>query len=281
MSARLLDGQALADAMLDAAAGQGGGRRRPCLAIVTADAPPAAAYLRRIERSAARAGVDVRIETLADGATAAAARAIVAALAADAGVDGILPLAPFAFPLADLVSAIPPAKDVDGLTPLNAGRLAQGLDGLFPCTPQAAIRLAEDAIGDLTGRVVTVVGASNAVGRPLAALLLRRGATVTVAHADTRDLVAACRPAELLFVAVGRPGLVTAAHVAPGAIVIDIGINAVDNGEGGMRIVGDVDAGSVATVAQAISAVPDGVGPLTAACLIANVIAAAAGALAG
>ncbi|MEH3106927.1 MAG: bifunctional 5,10-methylenetetrahydrofolate dehydrogenase/5,10-methenyltetrahydrofolate cyclohydrolase [Sphingomonas fennica] len=278
MSARLLDGRALADARLDAAAARVAALgRRPCLAIVTAGAPSAAAYLRRIERAAERAGVALRIETLAEGADAAAARARIAALAADAGVDGILPLAPFAPPLtlADLTAALPPEKDVDGLTPANAGRLAQGADGLHPCTPQAAILLAEDAAGSLKGRTATVVGASIAVGRPLAALLLARGATVTIAHADTRDLVAACRPAELLFVAVGKAGLVTADHVGAGAIVIDIGINAVDNGQGETAIVGDVDAGSVSAVAAAISAVPDGVGPLTAACLIDNVVAAA------
>jgi methylenetetrahydrofolate dehydrogenase (NADP+)/methenyltetrahydrofolate cyclohydrolase len=280
MSARILTGHALADRLLAQAADRAAAfrtaqGRAPMLALVGGDAPSAQAYISRIIRFAERTGVATRIVPL-PGDTASAIDCI-RALNGDAGVDGILILSPLpaGVALADVAAVLDPAKDVDGLTADNAGRLARGLAGLFPCTPQAAILLAEDAAGALRGQTVTVVGASVGVGRPLAELLLQRGATVTIAHVDTRDLAAACRSAGILFVAVGKAGLIPASHVAPGAVVIDIGINAVDDGDGGTMIVGDVDAAGIAAIARAISAVPDGVGPLTAAFLIDNVVAAA------
>jgi methylenetetrahydrofolate dehydrogenase (NADP+)/methenyltetrahydrofolate cyclohydrolase len=135
--------------------------------------------------------------------------------------------------------------------------------------------LAEDRLGDLRGRVITVVGASANVGRPLALLLLQRGATVTIAHIDTRDLAAACRMAELLFVAAGKASLIDASHIAPDATIIDIGINAIDDGQGGRTIVGDVDLAAVQGKAKSISAVPDGVGPITTSFVLANTLKAA------
>ena len=280
MTARILVGHAIADRLLADAAAQvtqlrATFRRPPLLALIGAGAPAAQAYIRRIDQFAERAGVETR--QIALPADPAAALACVARCSADPAIDGILLLAPLppGLSLAVLAAALDPAKDVDGLTADNAGRLARALGGLFPCTPQAAVLLAEEAAGDLRGRTATVVGASASVGRPLAELLLQRGVTLTVAHADTRDLAAACRTAELLFVAVGKAGLVCAGHVAPGAIVIDIGINAVNSEAGETTIVGDVDLASVAGIASAISAVPDGVGPVTAAFLIRNTVQAA------
>lgn len=282
MTTAILDGLEPARVMLAAtavearvfAAAQG---RPPCLALVTAKAPPALAYAERIAEFATRAGIVAQARVIEPDTTPAALLALIADLGRDVSVDGILPLAPLVpgLALARIGAALPAAKDVDGLGPENAGRLACGLDGLAPCTPQAAIHLAERACGSLAGKRATVVGASAGVGMPLAQMLVRRGATVTIAHAETRDLPAACRNAEVLFVAVGRAGLIGADHVAPGAVVIDIGINVIVDEQGQRRVVGDVDAQAVAGRAAALSAVPDGVGPLTTAFLMANVMKAA------
>lgn len=252
--------------------------RRPCLALLVMGAPPPAmAYARRIQEFAGPAGIDVRLVEGPQTATIDQMRDLLHALNADEAVDGILPLSPFpaGIALAGVAASLSPAKDVDGLTAHNAGQLACGLDGLFPCTPQAAVRLAEQMLGDLRGVNATVVGASANVGTPLALLLLQRGVTVTVAHIDTRDLAAACRTAELLFVAAGRPHLIDASHIAPGVTIVDIGINAVEDGQGNRSIVGDVDLQAVQGIARSISAVPDGVGPLTTTFLMANTVRAA------
>lgn len=282
MTAILLEGHAAARRMLDDAgpcvrAWSARSGRAPCLALLAVAAPSASAYLQRIEDYARIAGVVTRRIDVSYDVSTDDAMALISELNSDGGVDGILPLSPFSPGMAAArpAEALDPAKDVDGLTAANAGRLARGIDGLLPCTPQAALRLAEDQIGSVRGLRVTVVGASVSVGRPLVELLLQRGATVTVAHADTRDLVTACRTAEVLFVAAGKPGLIGASHVAAGATVIDIGINRVPDARGGGTIVGDVDLESVRPIVHAISAVPDGVGPLTTAFLIRNTLAAA------
>lgn len=283
MTAIILEGHDPAQRVLEQAAALSGSvqavrHRMPCLALVTADAQASArAYIRRIEAYAASAQVTVLTVDLPTGATTEQAIAAIDQLNRNDDVDGILPLAPFPpdIAFAQIAASILPDKDVDGLTAFNAGQLARGLEGLFPCTPQAAIRLAETAVGPLRGMTATVVGASGHVGRPLAEMLLQRGATVTVAHVDTRDLAAACNPSRLLFVAVGKVGLITDRHVGPGSTVIDIGINAIDDKAGGMLVVGDADRATVAPVAAALSAVPDGVGPLTSAFLIENCATAA------
>lgn len=280
---QIVDGHAVAGRLLADAAAQSDDIQRdigrtPCLAIVTFGAPPPAlAYARRIQEFAQKAHVDIRSVEAPVAASFDEMRSILQALNIDERVDGILPLAPFPtdISLAQIAAILSPEKDVDGLTAFSAGQLTSGLDGLFPCTPQAAVTLAETILGDLRGRVVTVVGASANVGRPLAFLLLQRGATVTIAHIDTRDLTAACRTAELLFVAAGKAGLIDASHIAPDATIIDIGINAVDDGQGGRRIVGDVDLPAVQGKAKSISAVPDGVGPITTSFVLANTIKAA------
>ncbi len=245
-------------------------------------------YLARQRSSAGAAGVEGTDAGIPAGATTQQAAALVRALAADPMVDGVallFPLPPSIEP-EGLVDLLDPRKDVDGLHPRNAGLLTAGREAqaFVPCTAMAAVTLAERTLGRLRGVPVTVVGASIRVGRPLAQLLLNREATVTVAHVATRDLEAACRGAELLFVAAGRAGLIRGSAIRPGAVVIDIGINPASVAEtarpgtanaGATQVVGDVDFASASAVASSISAVPDGVGPITTAFLMANTVHAA------
>ena len=175
-----------------------------------------------------------------------------------------------------MVVAIDPDKDVDGFHPVNAGRLATGAAGLVPCTPQACVLLARSVQPDLSGLDAVVVGRSNIVGKPVAQLLLAENATVTIAHSRTRDLPAACRRADLLVAAIGRPDFIPGEWIKPGAIVIDVGINRIADPKGGRgRLVGDVRYAEAAAVACAITPVPGGVGPMTIACLLANTLKAA------
>jgi methylenetetrahydrofolate dehydrogenase (NADP+)/methenyltetrahydrofolate cyclohydrolase len=175
---------------------------------------------------------------------------------------------------ARVVNAVGPEKDVDGFGIASAGRLATGQPGMVPCTPLGCLMLLRDRLGTLAGLEAVVIGRSNIVGKPMAQLLLRESCTVTMAHSRSRDLSAVARRADILVAAVGRPGLVTADWVKPGAVVIDVGINRVPDGTGGTRITGDVDFAAVAEVAGAITPVPGGVGPMTIACLLANTVAA-------
>jgi methylenetetrahydrofolate dehydrogenase (NADP+)/methenyltetrahydrofolate cyclohydrolase len=201
---------------------------------------------------------------------------VVARLNADPAVDGILvqlPL-PKGIDSARVIEAIDPAKDVDGFHPINVGRLSTGLPSLVPCTPRGCVILARRAAADLSGLHAVIVGRSNIVGKPLAQLLLAENCTVTIAHSRTRDLPAVCRMADILVAAVGRPRMLGAAHVKPGAIVIDVGINRVPTADGGSRLVGDVDYEAAASVAGAITPVPGGVGPMTIACLLDNTVVA-------
>ena len=197
---------------------------------------------------------------------------LVAELNDDDTVDGILVQLPLPEQIDPdhVVAAIDPAKDVDGLCPINAGRLAQGRPGLVPCTPQGVIELLANAEVELAGAEAVVLGRSILVGKPLAAMLLAANATVTVCHSRTRDLAAVCSRADVLVAAVGSPRLVTAEMVKPGATVIDVGTNRGDEG-----LIGDVDFDAVAAVAGAITPVPGGVGPMTIAMLLANTLKAA------
>ena len=169
-----------------------------------------------------------------------------------------------------MIGAIDPAKDVDGFTPENAGRLAVGEPGLVPCTPLGCLMLLKDRLGDLAGLEAVVVGRSNIVGKPMAQLLLRENCTVTVAHSRTRDLAAVVRRADILVAAVGRAGLIRGEWLKPGATVIDVGMNRVDG-----RLLGDVDFDGAREVAGAITPVPGGVGPMTIAVLLRNTLVAA------
>jgi methylenetetrahydrofolate dehydrogenase (NADP+)/methenyltetrahydrofolate cyclohydrolase len=174
-----------------------------------------------------------------------------------------------------VINAIDPAKDVDGLHPINAGRLATGLTALTPCTPLGCIILAKTVHTSLEGLNAVIIGRSNLVGRPLVQLLLNENATVTIAHSRTRDLANICRQADLLLAAVGKPEMVKADWIKPGATVIDVGINRVTGADGKSRLVGDVAYQEAAQVAGAITPVPGGVGPMTIACLLVNTVRAA------
>ena len=177
-----------------------------------------------------------------------------------------------------VLSAINPEKDVDGFHLINVGRLWTGADALVPCTPYGCILMLKEHLGDLTGKRALVLGRSNIVGKPMAALLLQESCTVSIAHSRTIDLPARCREADILVAAVGRPMMVQGDWIKPGAVVIDVGINRVDapeRGEGKTRLVGDVDFAQAEQVASAITPVPGGVGPMTIACLLRNTVVAA------
>ena len=193
-------------------------------------------------------------------------------LGGDAEVDGILVQLPLPEGIDPdrVVAAIDPGKDVDGLTPANAGLLAHGMPGLVPCTPAGVMELLRHEAVELEGAEAVVVGRSKLVGVPVARLLLAANATVTVCHSRTRDLDSVCRRADVLVAAVGVPRLLGAAAVKPGAVVIDVGMNRTDGG-----LCGDVDFGAAAEVAAAITPVPGGVGPMTIAMLLVNTLAAA------
>ena len=240
--------------------------------FLVGDDPASAIYVRNKGAAATAAGirvVDVKLPATTSGADLLAR---VGAMNGDPAVNGILVQLPLPQPIAAeaVIDALDPAKDVDGLHPENIGRLAAGRDGLVPCTPQGCLILLERALGTLEGRRALVVGRSNLVGRPLAHLLLRANATVTIAHSRTRDLAAECRRAEILVAAIGRPEFVRGAWISPGATVIDVGINRVTGSDGRDRIVGDVAFAEAVAVAGAITPVPGGVGPMTVACLLEN-----------
>lgn len=205
--------------------------------------------------------------------------ALVEKLNNDPAVHGILCQFPVPDHLSeeDIVARIDPAKDVDGLHILNSGRLASGQTAMAPCTPLGCLMMLRDHHGSLSGLNAVVIGRSNLVGKPMASLLLRDSATVTIAHSRTKNIEALCAQADILVAAVGRPQMVNADWIKPGATVIDVGINRIpapERGEGKMRLVGDVDFASASTVAGAITPVPGGVGPMTIACLLANTLTA-------
>ena len=275
VTATVIDGRAIAAALrADVAAEVAGLGFRPGLAVVlVGDDPSSAVYVRAKDRAAGAAGIAARTLRLpADTGEAALLRRI-GALNDDAGVDGILvqlPLPPQIRARA-VLDALDPAKDVDGLTLLNVGRLAEGRPTLIPCTPLGVMKLLGASGIALAGRRALVLGRSALVGRPVATLLTRADATVTVAHSGTRDLAAECRRAELVVAAVGRAEMVRGDWLVPGAVVIDVGINRLPDG----RLVGDVAYAECAAVAGAITPVPGGVGPMTIACLLENTVTAA------
>ena len=195
-------------------------------------------------------------------------------------VDGILVQFPVPQQISQqtVIDTISPDKDVDGLHPINAGRLASGLPAMVPCTPLGSVILAKQTLGDLTGKHAVIIGRSNLVGKPVAQLLLNENCTVTIAHSRTQNLAEVCRGADILVAAVGIPEMVQADWVKPGACIIDVGINRIDapeKGEGKTRLVGDVAFSDAAEIAGHITPVPGGVGPMTIACLLRNTVTAA------
>lgn len=255
------------------------GARAPALAVVlVGDDPASAIYVRNKIRACKEARITSIEHRLPASTSQAELLDLIARLNRDPQVDGILvqlPL-PAQIDATAVISAIDPDKDVDGFHPINAGRLATGLDGFVPCTPLGCLRLLEATIGDITGADALVIGRSTIVGRPMASLLISASATVTVAHSRSRDLADLCSRADIVIAAVGQPEMVRGHWLKPGSTIIDVGINRVprDSGEG-TKIVGDVNYSEAAHVAAHITPVPGGVGPMTIACLLENTLKAA------
>jgi methylenetetrahydrofolate dehydrogenase (NADP+)/methenyltetrahydrofolate cyclohydrolase len=278
MAARVIDGKAVAEAVrervkVDVAAYKEEAERIPGLATVLVGEDPASqVYVGMKRRNTEEVGMrsihhepdaSIREEELLD---------LVCELDEDDEVDGILVQLPLPAQISEdaIVAAIDPTKDVDGLTPISAGMLAHGSPGLVPCTPRGVMELLGHEGVELEGAEAVVVGRSKLVGVPVARLLLAANATVTMCHSRTRDLDAICRRADVLIAAVGVPRLLGVEAVKPGAVVIDVGVNRLDEG-----LVGDVDYDAVAEVASAITPVPGGVGPMTIAMLLSNTLQAA------
>ncbi len=254
----------------------------PGLAVVLVGEDPASeVYVRNKGRQTKEVGMRSFEYKLPADVSEADLFALIEKLNSDPKVHGILCQFPVPGHLSEekIVAQIDPAKDVDGLHILNAGRLASGQAAMAPCTPLGCLMMLRDFHGSLSGLTAVVVGRSNLVGKPMAQLLLRDSCTVTIAHSRTKDIEALCRSADIVVAAVGRPEMITGEWIKPGATVIDVGINRIpapERGEGKMRLVGDVEFSSASIVAGAISPVPGGVGPMTIACLLANTLTACA-----
>jgi methylenetetrahydrofolate dehydrogenase (NADP+)/methenyltetrahydrofolate cyclohydrolase len=234
-------------------------------------------YVRNKARATKEAGMASFEYRLPADTAETALLALVAELNDDPAVHGILVQLPLPRHIesARVLDAISPDKDVDGFHVINAGRLATGLPGLVPCTPLGCLLMLKAELGDLSGARAVVLGRSNIVGKPMAALLLRESCTVTIAHSRTRDLAEECRRADILVAAVGQPEMVRGDWIKPGGTVIDVGINRVAREDGGTRLVGDVAFAEALPVAGRITPVPGGVGPMTIACLLRNTLTAA------
>ncbi|MDQ3483028.1 MAG: bifunctional methylenetetrahydrofolate dehydrogenase/methenyltetrahydrofolate cyclohydrolase FolD [Pseudomonadota bacterium] len=253
--------------------------RSPGLATVLVGEDPASAvYVRSKGKATAEAGMESFSHQLSQGTSEAELLDLVERLNSDDRVDGILVQLPLPKHIDPdrVIAAIDPAKDVDGFQPVNAGRLATGLDALVPCTPFGCLHLLKQELGNIAGKDAVVIGRSNIVGKPMAMLLIGESATVTIAHSKTRDLADVVRRADIIVAAVGRAEMVRGDWIKPGAIVIDVGINRVPAAQDGKtRLVGDVAFDEAVEVASAITPVPGGVGPMTIAMLLRNTVAAA------
>ena len=246
-------------------------------AVLVGNDPASQVYVRAKSRAFAAAGLDSFERRFPADITEAVLVAEVEKLNADDRVDGVLVQLPLPrnIDAHRIIAAIDPAKDVDGFHPVNVGRLWSGLPGLVPCTPQGCLILLRTVHDDLSGAEAVVLGRSNLVGKPMAALLLAADCTVTVVHSKSRDAAAICRRADILVAAAGRPQMVNSDWIKRGATVIDVGINPITLPDERSRVVGDVDFDSVCAVTGAITPVPGGVGPMTIACLLRNTLLAA------
>ena len=283
MTARLIDGRAaalelrsrIAEAVAPFRAATG---RAPGLAVVlVGEHPPSAAYVRSKVKATVEAGMESFEHRVPADVSQADLIALVDRLNADANVDGILVQLPLPAHVDDqaVLTRVDPAKDVDGFHPVNVGRLSIGLDALVPCTPLGCLMLLQRELADLSGKEAVVVGRSNIVGKPMAQLLLQANCTVTVAHSRTRDLPDIVRRADIVVAAVGRPELIRGDWIKPGATVIDVGQERVEQPNGTRKLLGDVAFDEALEVAAAITPVPGGVGPMTIACLLSNTLVAA------
>lgn len=279
MSAHIIDGKAVSDRVktriaADVAALKTDGRSVGLAVILVGDDPASHIYVRNKIAACEKTGIVSTEHRLPADVSAEEVLRVIEGLNKDASIHGILLQLPLPAHLDEnrMVLAISPDKDVDGLHPVNAGRLMAGLPGMVPCTPQGSLILIKEVQQDLTGLHAVVIGRSLLFGKPMAQLLLAENCTVTHCHSKTRDLPALCRQADILVAAVGRAGMVKGDWIKPGAIVIDVGINRVAE----KKVVGDVAYDEARAVAGAITPVPGGVGPMTIACLLGNTLKAAA-----
>lgn len=279
-TAQLLNGKALAQKMQAELTQQvqalnAAGKRPPGLAVLmVGDNPASAAYVRNKEKACQRVGIASFGKHFPADATQAELEAMIDDLNQDDRVDGILVQLPLPDHLDSvaLLNRIHPDKDADGLHPANLGRLVRGEAGLRSCTPAGVMRLLEEYQIDLKGKQAVVIGRSILVGKPLALMLLEANATVTIAHSRTQDLNAIARSADILIAAIGRPEMITADMVKPGAVVVDVGINRITDYEGNSRLVGDVDFEAMQAMASYVTPVPGGIGPMTVTMLLHNTV---------
>ncbi len=278
---QLIDGKAvsarvLAEVTADVAALKAQGVEPALAVVLVGDDPASHVYVRNKVLRAGEAGIRSLEYRLPAEAGAAEVLALVAELNGDASVHGILVQLPLPRHIDEtaVLQAIDPTKDVDGFHSENVGGLSQGREVLVPCTPAGCMRLLRDTLGDLSGKHAVVIGRSNIVGKPMAALLLAADCTVTVLHSRSRNPQALCRKADIVIAAVGRPRMIDAEWIKPGAVVIDVGINRIEE-DGKSRLVGDVDFAKVQPLTAAITPVPGGVGPMTIALLMQNTVTAA------
>jgi methylenetetrahydrofolate dehydrogenase (NADP+)/methenyltetrahydrofolate cyclohydrolase len=278
MTASLIDGKAIAQQVRDEIRDEidawmkSGGRRPGLATVLVGEDPASAVYVGGKQKACVEVGIEGFAHDLPADASQDEVIALLHELNADDRVSGILLQLPTPDHIdgSHLTTLIDPGKDVDGLTPVSAGLLAKGLPGLRPCTPAGCIELLRRHDVPLQGAEAVVVGRSDLVGKPVAALLLAENATVTMCHSRTRDLPEVCRRADVLVAAVGRPEMVLGDWIKPGAVVIDVGINRTEHG-----LVGDVEFASAAEMAHLITPVPGGVGPMTIAMLVRNTLTAA------
>lgn len=283
MTAIRIDGKAMAEVVrsevtVGVAALKERAQITPGLAVVLVGEDPASqVYVRNKVKQTEACGMRSFHHVLDRDTSRETLLTLIQRLNADPAVHGILVQLPLPSHLdaTDVIQAIDPAKDVDGFHTRNVGELWTGGSSFVPCTPLGCLRLLKSVEPNIAGKHAVVIGRSNIVGRPMAALLLNESATVTMAHSKTTDLPALCRQADILVAAVGRPEMVKSDWIKPGAIVLDVGINRVATEDGKGRLVGDVDFADVSTIAGAVTPVPGGPGPMTIACLLANTLEAA------
>ena len=247
----------------------------PGLAVVLVGEDPASqVYVRSKGKQTVEAGMNSYEHKLDVETSQQDLLALIDRLNNDADVHGILVQLPLPAHIDEeaVINSISVDKDVDGFHLSNVGKLSIGADGIVPCTPLGSLMMLKDHLGDLSGMKAIIVGRSNIVGKPMAALLLKESCTVTIAHSRTRDLPGECRQADIVVAAVGRPQMIKGDWIKPGATVIDVGINRIEKEDGGTRLVGDVEFDSAEKAAGAITPVPGGVGPMTIACLLHNTL---------
>lgn len=283
MTASLIDGKATAADLRQQVAAvaalfkQRVGRTPGLAVVLVGEHPPSAAYVRSKVKATIEAGLESFEHRIPAETTQAELLDLVDRLNADPAVDGILVQLPLPMHVDEqaVLTRIDPDKDVDGFHPVNVGRLSIGLEALVPCTPLGCLKLLQKYVGDLSGLEAVVVGRSNIVGKPMAQLLLGANCTVTVAHSRTRDLPDVVRRADIVVAAVGRPELIRGSWIKPGAAVIDVGQERVEQPDGTRKLLGDVAYDEAVEVAGSITPVPGGVGPMTIACLLRNTAVAA------